>query len=90
MQTRSLATDGEEAAARRVHEDEFGAVASIGSISVDTENELTGTIIDGEAISGEEKTCFTNSELCFFLVNEASINYDPAFRHVFFVSVGVG
>lgn len=56
-----LAADGEEATARRVHEDEFRAVTSVGGVSVDSENELTGAIVGGEAIAGEEKTSFTNS-----------------------------
>lgn len=61
MQTGSLAADGEEAAAEGVHENDFGVVTSTDSVRFDSENEVAGGIVNGEAIAGEEKTSLVNS-----------------------------
>ena len=58
-------------------------MASVGGVSVDTENEVAGAIVDGEAIAGEEQTRFPDSELGFLLVDEASVDYNFTSLHGF-------
>lgn len=78
-----LAANSKEAAAKGVHENDFGVVTSTDSVSFDSKNEVAGGIINGEAIAGEKKTSLVNSKLGFSFVDKAVVHCNSTVLHGF-------
>lgn len=76
-----LAANSEEAAAKGVHENDLGVFTSTDSVRFDSEDEVAGGVIDGEAIAVEEKTSLVNCKLSFFIVNKAVVHRNSTFLH---------
>lgn len=75
-----LPTNSEEAASVRIHENEFVSVASVGSVRVNSEDELTLAVVDGEAVAGEEERGFEDGEMDLFFEDVSRSHLVHVFR----------
>lgn len=75
-----LSTNSEETTSVRIHENEFVSVASVGSVRVNSEDELALAVVDGEAITGEEERGFEDGEMDLFFEDVSRSHLVHVFR----------
>lgn len=80
VRTAYLSANGEETSSVRIHKNEFVRVASIGSIRVNSEDDSTLAIVDGEAITRKEKRGFENCEVDLFFEHIPFFQNHPFFH----------
>lgn len=76
---RYLSSEGEEALAGGVHEDDL--VVGITAVGVDPEDELAFGVVGGEAVAGEEVGRLHDSEVSLLLVAAGGFHGDTAAVH---------